>query len=271
MQFDDRTERNIATLNKNAQTWARAFMRRVYESGLLPAGWDCRIISGNRTYAEQDALFAQGRTKPGAIVTNARGGQSNHNFGIAWDIGLFNGGRYNPPGCMAVYKALGRVGKELGLAWGGDWRRMPDVPHYEVATSYSLSEKRAFMKSAGIVPVPPFGAPDPAANADPLQVVFVHENGKPTDIPARLVAGQTWVALRPFVDHFGGSVLSIRGGGRAAIFAVAFDGMVANLAGRIDDTVGMVKFADIIAVLDWGYTYRAGVLDIDTQTEGGAA
>jgi hypothetical protein len=270
MQFDERTERNIGTLNKNAQSWARAFMQKVLESGKLPDGWSCRIISGNRTWSEQEALWAQGRTKPGAKVTNARGGQSNHNFGIAWDIGLFHGGRYNPPGAMAVYRALGAIGKEMGLAWGGDWKRMPDVPHFEVPTTYSLAEKRAFILAGGVVPVLPYGQPNPSDKPDPLHVVKIEENGFPLDIPARLIEGQTWVALRPFVDHFGGSVTSIRGGGRAAIFSVAFDGRVANLAGRIDDTVGMVKFADINAVLDWAFTYRAGVLNVHTGNGGKA-
>jgi hypothetical protein len=45
-----------------------------------------------RSFAEQDALYAQGRTKPGKIVTKARGGFSNHNFGVAFDIGVFKGG-----------------------------------------------------------------------------------------------------------------------------------------------------------------------------------
>ena len=45
-----------------------------------------RIAQGLRTFAEQDALYAQGRTKPGAKVTNAKGGQSIHNYGLAVDI-----------------------------------------------------------------------------------------------------------------------------------------------------------------------------------------
>ncbi len=54
-----------------------------------------KIISGTRTHMqEQDALYARRRTAPGPRVTNARGGYSNHNFGIAWDIGLFRGGKY---------------------------------------------------------------------------------------------------------------------------------------------------------------------------------
>lgn len=50
--------------------------------------------SGLRTYEEQNALYAQGRTAPGNKVTNAKGGFSNHNFGIAFDIGIFEGAKY---------------------------------------------------------------------------------------------------------------------------------------------------------------------------------
>ena len=46
------------------------------------------ITQGFRSTAQQDALFAQGRTTPGAIMTKAKGGQSAHNFGLAVDVTL---------------------------------------------------------------------------------------------------------------------------------------------------------------------------------------
>jgi len=70
-----------------------------------------KIISGLRTYAEQDALYAQGRAKTGPKVTNARGGYSNHNFGIAFDVGVFEGNRYLPD--SAKYKAVGALGTDF--------------------------------------------------------------------------------------------------------------------------------------------------------------
>ena len=60
----------------------------------LKLKFDCKIISGSRTYAEQNVIDAQGRTTPGKIVSNAKGGQSLHNFGIAWDVGIFKNGKY---------------------------------------------------------------------------------------------------------------------------------------------------------------------------------
>src|SRR5687768_17388797 len=88
--FDSRSETNIRTLNLKAQEAARVFLGAFVNEN----AYTVKIISGNRTYAEQNLLYAQGRTKPGDIVTNSRGGQSNHNFGIAWDVGIFVKGKY---------------------------------------------------------------------------------------------------------------------------------------------------------------------------------
>lgn len=134
--FDDRTERNIRSLHPKAQESARRFLRKLIDHGI-----DARIISGTRTYAEQNALFRQGRFgNPGPKVTNARGGQSNHNFGIAWDIGLFEGGRYLTD--AAPYEQAAAVGLIDGVEWGGNWRTFKDLPHYQMSTGLSLSELR---------------------------------------------------------------------------------------------------------------------------------
>src|SRR6478735_5807766 len=84
MTFDKRTEGNIATLVPKAQEKARQFMTAILPI-LEEKGCTAKIISGTRSYDEQDDLYAKGRTVAGAKVTNARGGYSNHNFGIAWD------------------------------------------------------------------------------------------------------------------------------------------------------------------------------------------
>jgi peptidoglycan L-alanyl-D-glutamate endopeptidase CwlK len=139
MTFDERTERNIATLHLRAQQKAREFMQLVVPL-MKSKNVDVRIISGLRTYAEQQALYDQGRTKPGPIVTKARPGFSNHNFGTAWDIGLFEGKKYltNSP----LYKEVGEISRSLGLTWGGDFKSFKDYPHYEVKTGLTLAQMR---------------------------------------------------------------------------------------------------------------------------------
>jgi peptidoglycan L-alanyl-D-glutamate endopeptidase CwlK len=134
--FDQRTERCIRTLMPPAQRAARDFMRRVTADG-IPA----RIISGSRTYLEQDALYGRGRYgHPGPIVTNARGGYSHHNFGIAWDIGIFEGGKYL--GESPLYERAAQVGLAPGLEWGGHWTSFKDRPHYQLALGLGLAATR---------------------------------------------------------------------------------------------------------------------------------
>lgn len=136
--FDTRSEKNIATLHIKAQELARQFMRAVANFEVT-----VRIISGARSYAEQDVLFAQGRTTPGRIVTNAEGGESNHNFAIAWDIGLFDGGEYldgDTPRERRLYADASRL-RPPNLEWGGDWTN-PDTPHYQLPTGLVIREVR---------------------------------------------------------------------------------------------------------------------------------
>jgi len=140
MTLDERTERNIATLHPKAQERAREFMRAVIPI-MAQRGAVVKIISGTRSYAEQDALYAKGRTAPGPEVTKARGGYSNHNFGVAWDIGIFKGGKYLED--SPLYRECGQIGKSLGLEWGGDWKSIKDEPHYQVPTGLTMAELRA--------------------------------------------------------------------------------------------------------------------------------
>lgn len=143
--YDPRTERAIATLIVPAQRVARQFMRIAAD---LPHS--ARIISGTRTYAEQDALYAIGRTIQlnRSPVTNAKAGRSNHNFGIAWDIGIFSAdGRYMTGTTKADVKAYRDLAvmvkaKMPEIEWGGDWKTFPDMPHYQLRTGLSVAETR---------------------------------------------------------------------------------------------------------------------------------
>jgi peptidoglycan L-alanyl-D-glutamate endopeptidase CwlK len=137
--FDIRSEGNIQTLQITAQQKSREFLEAMI-SKLGGKGLVFKIISGTRTYQEQNDLFALGRTKPGRIVTNARGGFSNHNFGVAWDIGIFDNGEYIPE--SELYKSAGIIGKQQGLEWGGDWESFQDEPHFQVVAEPKLAEIR---------------------------------------------------------------------------------------------------------------------------------
>lgn len=147
-RFDDRTEGVIATLLPNAQIQARKFMLLTKDFKLT-----VKLISGTRSYAEQNNLYAQGRTLKGNKVTNARGGYSNHNFGIAWDIGIFSGNKYYTGATSAEEKAYIELSKlilpTLGdkLSWGGNWKKIVDRPHYEMTTNKPISQVRALFEA----------------------------------------------------------------------------------------------------------------------------
>lgn len=140
--FDTRSEAQLGTLLLVAQSVARAFLSRVLDAGL-----QARLISGTRSYAEQNALFRRGRYgNAGPVVTNARGGQSLHNFGVAWDIGLFEvQGRYLRDG--RAYADAARAGHLQGMEWGGDNPRFVDRPHYQLHLGLALAEVRRRFES----------------------------------------------------------------------------------------------------------------------------
>ena len=140
-EFDPRTEGNIMTLMPAAQEKARLFMKAT-----VGLSFTYKILSGTRTYAEQDAIE---KIRP--RVTKAKGGQSNHNFGIAWDVGIFENGKYfeGKPGKEdKAYVDLGKLIKDkvAGLEWGGDWTGFIDKPHYQLATGKSVSQIRALLE-----------------------------------------------------------------------------------------------------------------------------
>jgi peptidoglycan LD-endopeptidase CwlK len=127
--FDVRSESNIITLIPKAQIEARKFLIITKDANI-----DVRIISGTRTYTEQNILYSLGRNdNPGPIVTNAKGGQSNHNFGIAWDIGIFDlTGKYITDD-EAYISIAEIVLREMDtIEWGGNWRSFKDFPHYQL-------------------------------------------------------------------------------------------------------------------------------------------
>ncbi|QYY44797.1 M15 family metallopeptidase (plasmid) [Aneurinibacillus thermoaerophilus] len=110
------------------------------------------ITQGYRSIAEQNELYAQGRTKPGKIVTNAKGGTSYHNYGLALDFAL-----YTPDGKQVVWDMntdfnknhkkdwmeVVQMFKARGFEWGGDWRSFKDYPHVQMTFGFSIAQLKA--------------------------------------------------------------------------------------------------------------------------------
>lgn len=115
------------------------------------AGIPINVTFTLRSMETQDALYAQGRTKPGKVVTNARAGYSFHNFGLALDVvpaellALPNWGDTpeRQAHTTAIWNRLGAVGKAIGFRWGGDFHSIKDRPHFEWSGDLTLADLRA--------------------------------------------------------------------------------------------------------------------------------
>ena len=126
-----------------------------------------RVVQGLRTIEEQNELYAQGRTKPGKKVTNAKGGKSYHNYGLAIDFaimydqnndGLFellswdiakDGDNDGQKDWLEVVNAF----KALGWSWGGEWHSIKDYPHLEKTFGYKVSQLFANYKAGEYVEI----------------------------------------------------------------------------------------------------------------------
>lgn len=136
----DRSDRNMASgTHKVVRESALEMIRRAYKEDIY-----VQISEGHRSNARQNELYAQGRTKPGNIVTNAKAGQSWHNYGIAVDFFLTS-----KDGSKALWtvnskwRRAAAIGKSLGFTWGGDWDGFVDNPHLQMSQGLTLAQLQA--------------------------------------------------------------------------------------------------------------------------------
>lgn len=134
-RMDAVSERRLAEVNPQLANRIRRAAADLREQGI-----NVMVTSGYRSFAEQNELYAQGRTKPGDIVTRARGGQSLHNYGLAVDlvpVGANGQPNWNVPN--STWQTIGAAGKRQGLEWGGDWTGFVDRPHFQMTGGRSTS------------------------------------------------------------------------------------------------------------------------------------
>ena len=110
------------------------------------AGIDLLVTSTYRDNASQDALYAQGRTKPGKIVTNAKAGQSWHNYRCAVDVVPIVAGKPRWDVKDEVWQQVGKLGKAAGLEWAGDWKRFKEYPHFQYTGGLTLAQLQSGAK-----------------------------------------------------------------------------------------------------------------------------
>lgn len=122
------SSRRIEDLDTRFQPIVRELLAKGQEA-IKTTGWTLFITDGYRSIAEQNELYAQGRTKPGNIVTNARGGQSAHNYGLAVDLAFQKAGALSYD--SKLYALVYPIAKSLGVELGADLTGFSDKPHFQ--------------------------------------------------------------------------------------------------------------------------------------------
>jgi|GEM_PF-908479 len=124
------TCRDLGELLPVAQTACRLLFQACYKAGIQ----NIFVTETYRSQARQNYLYAQGRTRPGKIVTWTLK-SSNHTSRLAWDIAVA------PPKTLYDVDTLTKVeaiARKLGITWGGDWARRIDRPHFEVKPNWKM-------------------------------------------------------------------------------------------------------------------------------------
>ncbi|MDZ5713617.1 peptidoglycan-binding protein [Jeotgalibacillus haloalkalitolerans] len=135
----NRSVRNMGDIDSRIKDMTIEMIKRAYQEGI-----NVQISSGLRTNDEQNRLYAKGRTTSGNIVTNARAGQSAHNYGLAVDYFLTD-----QTGTRAVWtvnaqwKRVAAIAKSMGFTWGGDWTSFPDASHLEYTKGLTWRDLQA--------------------------------------------------------------------------------------------------------------------------------
>lgn len=129
---------------------------------VTPSGVHPYITQTLRTFKESDDLYAQGRTVKGDIVTNAKAGQSYHNYGLALDFVIQRNGVMDWS-FDNDWQTVVNVFKKHGFIWGADWNNngitkaqgdktesIVDAPHFQMTLGYRWKQLLA-LHNAGKV------------------------------------------------------------------------------------------------------------------------
>lgn len=130
-----KSSRLLSELHPYVASLATAHIAACAEVGI-----DLLIYNTFRDNEAQDELYSHGRTKPGPIVTNARGGKSFHNYRIAYDcVPCINGKpQWNS---KELYLKVGTIGESLGLRWSGRWPgKLKETAHFQYSFGFTLAE-----------------------------------------------------------------------------------------------------------------------------------
>ena len=103
-------------------------------------GIDLLVTSTYRDNESQQALYEQGRTTAGKVVTNAKAGDSWHNWRCAVDVVPMVNGKPNWDGLHPIWNRIGELGEQAGLEWAGRWRTFKELAHFQYTGGLTLTD-----------------------------------------------------------------------------------------------------------------------------------
>ncbi len=128
--------------------------KKLIRLGKEKCNLEINIYSGFRSFAAQEAIYAQGRTAPGKVISNARGGESFHNYGLGFDFAILK------PGSKEIewnsradvdndqkpdYEEIGKLGEDLGMEWGARFTNMKgDWGHLQMSFGFSIKDLQIY-------------------------------------------------------------------------------------------------------------------------------
>lgn len=126
--------RKLDDLHPQVKTLCQAFLDKCLDENI-----DVIITSTYRDSESQNALYAQGRTAPGHIVTNAKGGHSYHNYRVAFDFVPVVQGKavWNDD---ALFQKCGEIGESVGLEWAGRWISFTERSHLQFTNGLKIAD-----------------------------------------------------------------------------------------------------------------------------------
>jgi peptidoglycan L-alanyl-D-glutamate endopeptidase CwlK len=131
--------RNLTDLHPVVREKAQAFIEKARLQSI-----DLLVTSTYRDNESQAALYAQGRTKPGLIVTNAKPGQSWHNWRCAFDVVPLRNGKpvWGTTGIDGdLWRKVGELGESVGLEWAGRWTgKLREMAHFQYTGGLTLAQ-----------------------------------------------------------------------------------------------------------------------------------
>ena len=131
------SSRDLNDLHPTVRALAAAHVAACHAAGI-----DLLVTCTYRDPEEQERLYAFGRSVSGTKVTNAKSGQSFHNYRLAYDVVPLRHGKpvWGTKGADGeLWAKVGALGEKLGLEWAGNWARFKEFPHFQFTGGHSLA------------------------------------------------------------------------------------------------------------------------------------